>query len=155
MKVNQFTSGFPNQHLLCKTRKKNPYNEDGITTCYANMEYFEDESKDVFHYEGEFYSRHSIRDISRWIKSKNISYSLDAYEEVFGDVSRYEEGNIEKCRIDFKKPNSGIIAPNAMGFVEPNSFFPHDREIWKFNSYLKQQKEIETIRNLTSTAALS
>ena len=145
----------PNQHQLRKTQKKNPYNKYGITTCYAEMEYFEDKLKKVFHYEGEFNSRHSIPDISRWIKFKNVGNSLDAYEEVFGDVSRYEIGNIEKCRIDFKKPNSGIIVPNDMGFVELNSFFPHDREIWKFNSYLKQQKEFETKRNLTSTAALS
>ena len=120
-----YSKTMPNQHLLWKTQRKNPYNENGITICYAEMEYFEDESKDVFHHEGEFESRHSIPDISRWIKSKNVSYSLDHYEEVFGDASRYEEGNVEKCKVDFKRPD----------FERGNVLCPHDKEISKFKSY--------------------
>ena len=64
----------PNQHQLRKTHTHNPYNEEGITTCYAEMEYWESESEDCYHYEGEFNSRHSIPDISMWIMSKNNNY---------------------------------------------------------------------------------
>ena len=118
----------PNQHQLFDG-KNNPYNGEGITTCYAEMEYFEDDSKKVFHYEGEFNSRHSIRDISRWIKSKNVGYSLDAYEGVFGDVSSYEEGNIEKCEIDFKRPDWEILPQSSSKRI-----CQHDKEISKLKS---------------------
>ena len=101
------------------------------------MEYFEDESKKVFHYEGEFNSRHSIRDISRWIKSKSVSFSLDNYEEVFGDVSRDEVGNIEKCIVDFKRPDDWLDEYVDEHQKDLNDFWnrgicTHDREISKW-----------------------
>ena len=103
----------PNQHQLRKTHTHNPYNEHGVTTCYANMQYWESESEDTYHFEGEFNSRHSLRDISRWIKFKNVGNSLDAYEEVFGECkgSSDEEGNIESCIINFKVPKEQV--PNT------------------------------------------
>ena len=119
----------PNQHQLWKIQKKNPYNKNGITICTGEMEYFEHDSKKRFKVvpspnQGEFESRHSIPDISRWIKSKNVSYSLDHYEEVFGDASRYEEGNVEKCKVDFKRPD----------FERGNVVCPHDEEISSFTA---------------------
>ena len=129
----------PNQHQLRKTQKKNPYNEHGITTCYAKMEYFEEDSRNIFHYEGEFNSRHSIPHIGMWIKSKSVSFSLDNYEEVFGDVSRYEIGNIEKCIVDFKRPDDWIDEYVDEHQKDLNDFWnrgicTHDVDISRLNS---------------------
>ena len=121
----------PNQHQLRKTHTHNPYNEEGITTCYAEMEYWESESEDCYHYEGEFNSRHSIPDINRWIKSKNVGYSLDAYEGVFGDVSSYEEGNIENCEIDFNRPDWEFP---YLPLTSSKKICQHDKEISKLKS---------------------
>jgi len=113
----------PNQYQLW-IQKKNPYSEEGITTCFSDATIGGAcvDAEGCYYISGEFYSRHSISNISRWLdyKKEKSSTLHTWYEKVFGH--EIETGYFTSLKTDFKSPS---VYP-------PPSFFRHDKKITNF-----------------------